>query len=48
MKQTGTSTNGTGGTPKAIRSKRNVHVVNGHLILSTSADGGTLSGGVRA
>ena len=41
MKQTGTSTNGTGGTPKAIRGKRNVHVVNGHLILSTSADGGT-------
>ena len=37
---TGTSTSGTGGNPKAIRGKRNVHVVNGHLILSTSADGG--------
>lgn len=40
MKQTGTSTSGTGGSPKAIRGKRNGHVENGHLILSTSADGG--------
>ena len=40
MKQTGTSTSGTSGSPKAIRGKRNGHVENGHLILSTSADGG--------
>ncbi|MGN1241045.1 MAG: carbohydrate-binding domain-containing protein [Alloprevotella sp.] len=36
----GGSTSGTGGNPKAIRCESNVHVVNGHLILSTSADGG--------
>ena len=37
---TGTSTSSTGGNPKAIRGESDVHVVNGHLILSTSADGG--------